>query len=102
MCVCVCVCVRAFTSYSKGVLVLLVTGEEDVWAKVFTGELLPGRGEVLLLDCGLHLHLHHDAEQLWVLFRSIARIQLWSAWKSERKRERCEWMWAQREREREI
>ena len=77
-----CVC----TSYSQGILVLLVTGEEDVWAEVFTGELLPGRGEVLLLVCGLHLHLHRDVEQLGVLLRSIARIQLWSAMKSEREK----------------
>lgn len=57
---------------------LLVAGEEHVGVQVFTRELLPRRCQVLLFVRPLHLYIQYHVEQLRILLRRVARIQLWS------------------------
>lgn len=66
------------TSNSQCVLMLLMAGKEDVRVEVFAGELFPRRRQVFLLVHPLHLHVQYDVEELRILLRGVACIQLWS------------------------
>lgn len=56
----------------------LVAGEEHAGVEVFTGELLPWRRQVFLLVHPFDLHVKNHMEQLGILLRRVARIELWS------------------------
>lgn len=57
---------------------LLVAGEEHAGVQIFTGELLPRWRQVFLLIHPLHLQVHYHMEELRILLRRVASIQLWS------------------------